>query len=509
MNQVSNNKAWLTTGIGVLIGYVGVIAVLWPTSVSFVETWLGGETYNHGFAILPISLWLVWEKRKELTKVAPQPDWRLLALLLVPAIGWLLGALSGVRLFEQLGMVGMLIGLSVALLGWRLGTYLAFPLLFLIFAVPMGEELIPPMMEYTASFTVEAVRFSGIPVFRDGLWFQLPTTRWSVVEACSGVRYVIASVTLGFLYAYVSYHTLWKRLAFIALSAIVPVIANGLRAYMIVMIGHFSDGEMAAGVDHLIYGWVFFGLVMMLLFWIGSFWQEKHPPLDAPEVAADAAYSPKATLVVAFSGVAIGAAFATLASFGMSNQPVLLERLAVSERIGDWVKVDDASQLRPTYLDTSYKLDAVYRSGTNDSVSVHIGFYPNQKQGFEAVAARNAVVGNERGQQQVSALPSVTVGDFDVNEFELIRVGPSGRDRILVWQWHRIAGVEINGRYRSKVQEVLSRLTEGRSDGAWIAIATNIDDQSIKAGQRTLRRFVEQAYPQLVRSLDAVIGAER
>ena len=67
---------------------------------------------------------------------------------------------------------------------------------------------------------------------------------------------------------------MWRRLVFIALSIIVPIIANGIRAYLIVMIGHLSNNRLATGVDHVIYGWVFFGFVMMLLFWIGSQWRE-------------------------------------------------------------------------------------------------------------------------------------------------------------------------------------------------------------------------------------------
>ena len=95
-----------------------------------------------------------------------------------------------------------------------------------------------------------------------------------MVEACSGLRYLIASFTLGTLYAYLTYRSLARRLVFIALSLIVPIVANGIRAYLIVMTGHLSDMQLAVGVDHLIYGWVFFGFVMLLLFWIGSFWRE-------------------------------------------------------------------------------------------------------------------------------------------------------------------------------------------------------------------------------------------
>ena len=153
-------------------------------------------------------------------------------------------------------------------------------------------------MEHTADFTVAALRLTGIPVYREGQFFTIPTGSWSVVEACSGLRYLIASVTVGVLYAYLTYRSPARRAAFVAASIVVPIVANWVRAYMIVMIGHLSGMKYAVGVDHLIYGWVFFGIVMLLLFWIGSFWREDvapaaaaaahgHRPGAAPAAGAD------------------------------------------------------------------------------------------------------------------------------------------------------------------------------------------------------------------------------
>ena len=136
-------------------------------------------------------------------------------------------------------------------------------------------------MEHTANFTVFALRLTGIPVYREGLFFTLPSGSWSVVEACSGLRYLIASLTLGLLYAYLTYRSFARRAIFIAFSVIVPIVANWLRAYMIVMIGHLSSMKYAVGVDHLIYGWLFFGVVMLILFWVGSFWREDLEPRQA------------------------------------------------------------------------------------------------------------------------------------------------------------------------------------------------------------------------------------
>ncbi len=120
----------------------------------------------------------------------------------------------------------------------------------------------PTLIDWTADFTIAALKLTGIPVFREGAHFQIPSGRWSVVEACSGVRYLIASLMVGILYAYLTYRSMRRRLLFIGVSILVPIVANWLRAYMIVMIGHLSGNTLAVGVDHIIYGWIFFGVVM-------------------------------------------------------------------------------------------------------------------------------------------------------------------------------------------------------------------------------------------------------
>jgi exosortase len=124
---------------------------------------------------------------------------------------------------------------------------LIFPLLFLFFAVPVGDFLLPRLMEWTADFTVQALRLTGIPVFREGQNFVIPSGNWSVVEACSGIRYLIASLTVRTLYAYLTYTSLKRRLTFILVSLLVPILANWFRAYMIVMLGHLSGNKLATG----------------------------------------------------------------------------------------------------------------------------------------------------------------------------------------------------------------------------------------------------------------------
>ena len=264
------------------------VLVYFSTYFSMGQVWWRSETFSHGFLIFPIAAWLIWRNRAELARLPLAPDLRALVPLLALVLGWAVARSVDVLVVEQYAVVVMLPMLVWLCLGLRAVWALAFPLAFILLAVPVGEFLIYPMMEFTAAFTVNAVRLTGIPVYWDGMFFTLPTGTWNIVEGCSGVRYIIASVTLGVLYAYLTYHSYWRRAAFILAACLVPVIANGMRAFIIVMLGHFSGMKIATGVDHLIYGWVWFGIVMFFLFWAGGFFRDDEPAPVGPVLSGHA-----------------------------------------------------------------------------------------------------------------------------------------------------------------------------------------------------------------------------
>ncbi|RZA31341.1 MAG: exosortase A, partial [Lysobacteraceae bacterium] len=264
--------------VALAVALLAPILLFYGTALSMVNTWNSSETFAHGYVILPISLGLIWRQRAWFAQLPARPWWPGLVLMAGAGAAWLAGRMGDVGVVMQYAFVAMMPLAALTLLGPRLASKFTFPLLFLLFAVPFGEVFVGPLINYTADFTVWAVQATGIPVLRNGTRFELPTGSWSVVEACSGIRYLISSITLGCLYAYLTYRSPLRRTVFIGMAIVVPIIANWLRAYGIVMIGHTSGMELATGVDHLVYGWLFFGVIMFIMFWIGSYWREDEQP---------------------------------------------------------------------------------------------------------------------------------------------------------------------------------------------------------------------------------------
>ena len=126
------------------------------------------------------------------------------------------------------------------------------------------------MMATATLVTVSALRLSGVPVFREGNHFVIPSGSWSVVEACSGIKFLTASLMIGTVYAWVMYRSLGRRVAFVLASIAIPFVANWLRAYLTVLIAHVTNNRWMLGIDHLLFGWFLFGGILLGLFWLGK-----------------------------------------------------------------------------------------------------------------------------------------------------------------------------------------------------------------------------------------------
>ena len=484
-----------------------VLAVFfWPTFTGMVSIWERSETFAHGFLVLPIALYLVWRQRLGLSSIHYQADWRALPVIAIVGFVWLLARLVEVLVVEQLAAVLMIPLLVWLVFGLAALRYLAFPLGFLLFAVPMGEGLVYPLMQFTASFTVFMLRLSGIPVYWQGTFFSIPSGDWSVVSACSGIRYLIASVFLGVLYAYLNYRSPWRRLLFVGASVVVPILANGLRAYLIVMIGHLSDMRLAVGIDHLIYGWVFFGLVMFILFAVGNRWSERDRDETAEGVVAPtaAAANPVRTAAGEWRWMLLGLVllagwplFGTLIE-SRAAFPAYPPVFAMPAGDAGWrVAEESLTNWSPRYLGMSeesrrdfVRLDA--------RVGAYLALY--RQTAGEMVNSENVLVPEKDPTWRLLG-QSVRSLDLGGRSWSLTesRLG-SATQRLLTWSWYWVAGHQTHRPHLAKLYEAWTLLSGRRRNEALIVLYTPIDLEVEPARER-LEAFARDMMPLLDSSL--------
>lgn len=316
----------LRPGVPILAAGVVAWALLFrPEIARAVETWDASTAYGHCWFVLPIALYLAWDRRAAAVGLAPRPIlWP--ALLAIPgALAWLAAERVGIMEGRQLVAVGFLQLLFLAVLGWRLAWAFSAPLLYLFFLVPFGAFLTNDLQRFTAVFTDIGLQVSGIPYVMDQFTIEIPEGVFYIAEACAGLRFLIAAIAFGALYACLIYRSPWRRVAFMLASCVIPVIANGFRALGIIVLGHILGSSQAVAADHVIYGWVFFSTVILLLILAGLPFREDRgePPAPQPDRAPPAAAAVWLAGVLLMAGAVIGPAVATAIDRGSAGVPMV------------------------------------------------------------------------------------------------------------------------------------------------------------------------------------------
>ena len=502
LEQLASRRSWLAFGVVAIVASLVPLA-LWQTAASMVQTWREFEPYQHGFFVFPAFLYLVWRKRDVLLDAPARTAWPGVAALLLLGAVWLVARLGGAQVVSQAAMVAMIGAAILALKGWDWLRALAFPLGFLFFAVPFGEWLIPKLMDMTATFTVAALRLSGIPVYREGLNFVIPNGRWSVIEACSGIKFLIASLMMGSLYAYLMYQATRKRLIFVLVSLVVPILANWVRAYAIVLLGYLSNNSLMTGADHIAFGWVLFGAIMFVTYLVGARWQEpdaRRPaiqamPQRAPMRPAIVAVVLLAIIVWPLAELGLSARAMTPAKFAEAPLPAPVAGWAfASERAGSW---------SPKLVGQRSLRYASYASGPR-RVDVVVAAFEAQEKGRELATSGNRISdASDADWQQLSKSSAVGSWIALPSRVRSESIQGSGGTRLVVWQWYVSRGVPTSSDLRGKLDVFVARATGTSDRGYWVAIAAPFRDLPSEA-EPVLRSFVHDMDASLASSLGVV-----
>lgn len=387
--------AWRTALGGLALCWTLLIALFAADWAAMLDQWWNSSTYNHILLIPPILGWLVWLRWPELHKLEPQAWSPALGLVAAALLVWVAGAFAGFNLLRQAGAVALLPASALLLLGPRIGAGLVFPLAYSLFMVPFGDELVPPLQMITAEITIALVQLSGIPARIEGVFIDTPAGLFIVAEACSGVKFLIAMVALGVLVGNVCFRSWKRRAAFMALCIAAPILANGVRAWGTIYAAQYVGVEKAAGIDHIIYGWVFFAVVIAAV--LGLSWRYFDRAIDDPMIdAATIAAHPLVNRLAARRSAPLlalaGALGLVLAGQGWARAAdaiaaPLPPQIALPVVPG-WTRVDYAPAVwwEPRAAGADHRLLGRYRDGAGRTVDVFFALYASQADGKEAGA---------------------------------------------------------------------------------------------------------------------------
>jgi exosortase A len=456
-----------------LVWFALIVAFLGDWLTMF-DQWWNSSTYNHILLVPAIFGWLVWLRAPQLARFEPRA-WRWGLLLLGGAVlVWVLGTFAGFDLLRQIGAAAMLPASAVLLLGPRVFAALLFPFSYLVFLVPFGDELVPPLQSMTAAITIWLVEASGVPAVINGVFIDTPAGLFEVAEACSGVKFLIAMIALGALVGNVCFKSWRRRAGFFALCLVVPILANGVRAWGTIYAAQLVGIEKAAGIDHLIYGWVFFALVIagvMALSWRFFDRAIDGPMIDDAAIAASpllgrleqaglpqwTALAGSLLLVSAGIGWAAGAAALSAPIPGQLYLP----------DVPGWTRVDYSPQAswQPLAGGANHRLLGRYQDPAGNQVDVFYALYASQRDGREAGGFGQGALIPDSGWSWTSAGPPAANAKSD-------RLIANGRIERLAQTYYRSGGLLTGSNARLKLAIIGDRLLLRARPTAMLILST-------------------------------------
>ncbi|MBA3055821.1 MAG: exosortase A [Sphingomonadales bacterium] len=355
--------------------------------------WWNSSTYNHILFVPPVIGWLVHQRWPQLRRLTPSTWWPGLALFGAALLLWVLGSFGAVALVRQAGIVAMLGAAVLALLGPRVGAGLAFPLAYMVFLVPFGDELVPPLQLVTAKLAIALVHLSQVPAAINGVFIDTPAGLFEVAEACSGIEFLIAMVAFGALAGHVCFRSWPRRAGFMLIAVAVPVLANGVRAWGTIYIAQFKGAAYAGGFDHIVYGWIFFAVVIALV--IAAGWPFFDRASDAPLVDVPKLRSSPALGRLAAQTIRMPVLLAAMAALVIAGQGWVfaanrldapVPRQIDLPQVPGWHRVDYRPALwwEPRASGADHRLLGRYADDRGNTVDVFYALYSSQSEGRKA-----------------------------------------------------------------------------------------------------------------------------
>lgn len=462
----------------ILVGFDTILDRILPR-------WLGVWDYSHGYLVLGMAAWALVERVREEDSARLEPSWW----------GWFV--LAGlVLVYTLLQQIDFTLGMNLVLLavigavlwtcgGIRLLQMGALPLLLLAYAIPFWDRLGQPLQDLATAAVKEMLIVSGIPTLAEGNTLRTARAAVEVASACSGLTFLLASLTLSTFYTAAWLRRLVPGVLLIALSVLVAITSNWVRIYLIVLAGHFTDMKHYLIVeDHEFFGWALFSVFMIGLIAIARILEVRTLKRSA-HTAPDTGNRPAGGMVSSRrQGLIAAVAIIVLALPVLIRPAPALDRDPASLVLAGTTPIEQSTEYRigwhPTSVNPAAELRAAVDLGEAQGY-IYLARYPEQQPNGKVTATGHDLeAGWNRQQSRVARY-----GGVDVQEIELVR----GDRRRLVWLWFRVGGNNASSLAQAKIFEILG-VMKGDPTGALVSVSAECGT-SCDVQRSILERFLK------------------
>jgi len=508
------NAKTLTATLAVAGAFV---LVFWQVWVRLIDAWIVDGNYSHGWLIIPISLYFVWERRDKLAAAPRQPSW-LGLVLMAGGLLVLLAGLWGSELFlSRIAMIPVIAGIVWFVFGWPHLRILWFPIAFLLLMIPIPaiifNQIAFPLQMQASRFGEWAISAVGIPVLREGNVLVLANTSLEVAEACSGIRSLVSLITLGLVYGYFMDPRPWVRALIVASVIPVAIIANGARVAGTGMAAHWIGKEAAEGWVHELSGWLVFVVAFAMILALQKLIVRFAPKPAAPigpigPIEPTGAIGPRG-----FSGSAIRVAvvvgllllsFVPVARADRAEEtPLGMSFALFPMQLAEWrgIQLPPFTDSALSVLGLDDYLSRNYVLPNNTVANLYVGYWKSQRQGDTMHSPQNCLPGAgwepvSQGLLTLKDPRNPAAPELSVNRYLIQK----GLDRQLVLYWYQGRGRIVGSEYWSKIYLVLDAARYNRTDSAIVRVVVPVrgtTPEAEAAAEKAALGFVNEMLPAL------------
>lgn len=478
-----------------LAGFALLLLLYRDTTFYIANLWRNDGTYGFGLLLIPLSAYLVWDRRQRLAVLQPQPGLSGLAVLAGVCCIWFVASITHIQTVMSVALIMMLAALVWALWGGRFAWAIALPLVYPVLATPAWDPLALVLREPTLFVVSKALRAANVPLLVEAHYITIPSGQFVVEEVCAGLRFFMATLALALAYADMGFYSWRRRIAFVVVALCVSIIFNWVRVFVVVYMGHVTEMQHPWVHDHLSLGWYMFAGMLPLLYVVGRFMEDTPMRGTAAKsvIPETKPGRPVRLVSIAICAALIGCA-APLALKQLDAGTPVAEgsTLTMPRGSGRWT---GPHEVRDTWAPVFYGADEEhlvrYDKGS-ESVFVYVAYYREQSQNKELINVENDIAGGRWVRQRATSKRLDVGGPAGWRVIETGITAGASQNR-LAWEWYSIGGRFTTDRRLAKLLDAWDRIG-ARRGSAVVAVAADYDLQQDVA-RATLRSFVDVIDP--------------
>lgn len=497
----------VSCGFQISLGLILAGAIFWfywPILVSLTKALLANEDYSFGLLLPFVSAYIIYLKWPQIRRGPWQPSWMGLAIIALGLFLLLIGELALDLFVPRLSFVVVSAGLLYLFGGRKILTYFLFPLLLIIMMIPLPgfiiKQLTIPLQLASSKLAAWFLQSAGFPLVRHGNVIDLGVRQLQVVEACSGLRYILALLSLGAIFVYFYQRRFWKAALLIILVVPAAVLANALR---VAAMGVFPS--LQQGFLHTFSGWLIFIFCFAVLGLVN--WYFLTPPQPLPsdqEATLDPEELPIESKRISFTSYLLAALLLVIPT-GLLMHAIpeitpLPPRQPLSGfpmEIGSWHghQLPVGREVFEVLKSDDY-LNAEFFDQVQGTVSLWIDYYKSQQTSLgihSPFACLQGAGGTILDARKINIAPGLPVNALVMDN--------AGR-KMLVYYWFLQRGRWMTSEYWGKFLMGYDRFFRRRADGCLIRLITPVN-QDVESARERLSSFARLLIPILPQYIEA------